>query len=194
MNKKNIIIITILTLIAFVLLIVAMFKTEEQFIFNPITNTILGVPNSNKIEELFIPSEIKGVEVKSIKISNGALPNLEKVIIEEGIEIIGENCFYNSKNLKTVVIPRTVKKIERQAFSKCDELINITLPKNIEEIGEGAFSECLKLENVYISENINIIGKKAFLGTKWMTKLLEGREETMNENLYKKIIESNEER
>ena len=194
MNKKIIITISIITLIALILLIVAMFETEEKFIFNPITNTILGVRNSNKIEELLIPSEIKGVKVKSIKISNGELPNLKKVIIEEGIEIIGENCFYNSKNLKTVVIPKTVKKIEKQAFSKCDQLINITLPNNLEEIGEEAFSECLKLENVYISDNVKTIGKKAFLGTKWVTNLLKGEEENMNENLYKKIIESNEEK
>lgn len=194
MSKKVSISIGIIILIASILLIITMLEFEEEFIFNPVTNTILGVRNSDKIQELTIPSKINGVKVKNIKISDGNMEKLEKVIIEEGIETIGEQCFYDSPNLITVVIPKTVKKIEKQAFSKCDQLINITLPNTVEEIGEEAFSECLKLENVYISDNVKTIEKKAFLGTQWMTNLLEGREENMDENLYKKIIESNEEK
>ena len=194
MSKKVSISIGISILIASILLIITMLDFEEKFIFNPVTNTILGVRNSDKIQELNIPNKINGVKVKYIKISDGNMENLEKVIIEEGVEIIGEQCFYDSPNLITVVIPKTIKRIEKQAFSKCDKLINITFPNTIEEIGEQAFSECLKLENVYISDYVKIIGKQAFLGTQWMKNLLEGREENMNENLYKKIIESNEEK
>ena len=106
--------------------------------------------------------------------------------------LIALNAFFAASEIAYISL--NDKKIEKQAFSKCDQLINITLPNTVEEIGEEAFSECLKLENVYISDNVKTIGKKAFLGTQWMTNLLEGREENMDENLYKKIIESNEEK
>lgn len=191
MKNKKMIIILIVILLAIILYFISGIESNEKFRFDPVTNTILGVYNSDRIETLIIPNEINGVKVKRIQISDKELPKLKTVIIQPGVEEIGERCFYNSTSLVSVSIPKTVKKISDQAFANCIQLINITIPNSVEDIGKKSFAECLKLENVAISNNIKNIGKDAFLGTKWLKNLLED-EDNLNNEVYKKIIEGNE--
>ena len=191
MKNKKMIIILIVILLAIILYFISGMDSNEKFIFDPVTSTILGVYNSDRIETLIIPNEINEKKKKRIQISDGELPKLKTVIIQSGVEEIGERCFYNSTSLVSVSIPKTVKKISDQAFANCIQLINITIPNSVEDIGKKSFAECLKLENVAISNNIKNIGKDAFLGTKWLKNLLED-EDNLNNEVYKKIIEGNE--
>lgn len=65
------------------------------------------------------------------------IPSLENVVIDEGIQSIGNGAFSNDDNLKTVKIPSTVHEIKGNAFSGCKKMESITshieVPFDIDE-------------------------------------------------------------
>lgn len=63
----------------------------------------------------------------------------EYVVIPDGVEIIGSNCFASASEIKEIVMPDSVTKICPGAFYGCTSLEKIKLSKNIKKIGESAF-------------------------------------------------------
>ena len=59
-------------------------------------------------------------------------------MVPTGIDIIGEDAFYNN-NFKTLVIPEGVKCIEHNAFY-CSSSVKISLPSSLCYISEDAFA------------------------------------------------------
>lgn len=88
--------------------------------------------------------------------------SIEEIIIEDGIENIGNYAFFYTFNLETVVIPESVKSIGKSAFMGCENLKNITIPENVTSIGDGAFGLCKSLTDITIPKNITKIGKNLF--------------------------------
>lgn len=66
--------------------------------------------------------------------------NIKKIIIEEGITEIGENCFLGSA-VSSVVLPESLEKIGMFAFHNCENLKEITIPANVNEIEKEAFGQ-----------------------------------------------------
>ena len=107
---------------------------------------------------------------------------IKKIIMEEGIEKIGERAFAFC-NAKEVDLPQTLKKIGEQAFYyTLIKTVNIPqsvseygkdifmhsdvetayLPDNMKEIPSGFFSECVKLQKVIWPSNLTKISAYAF--------------------------------
>ena len=80
-----------------------------------------SIPDSflanNKLKKLTVPPNIKtiGDYAFANNVGNADEGGLEKVILEEGVETIGEGAFYNSR-LVSVTIPKSVKSIGKYAF------------------------------------------------------------------------------
>ena len=72
---------------------------------------------------------------------------IETVVIEEGVNAVGQMAFYELKNLKTVVLPASVGEVRNYAFKNVTTLQSINL-ENISIIGEGAFYGCSSLTEV----------------------------------------------
>ena len=64
--------------------------------------------------------------------------NEENIVVPTGIEIIGEDAFYNN-HFKSLVIPEGVKCIECNAFY-CSSPVKISLPSSLCYISENAFA------------------------------------------------------
>lgn len=147
-------------------------KNDSEFHYNEKTNTITSVNvQSNKFKEsdliyhdtiyftiydyenktLTIPSNINGTEIKKILGLN--IGNVKKVIIEEGIEEIGNYAFFGSSNIEEIVLPSTLKKIGRHAFGKCTSIKKITIPKSVNTIGEYAFYDWKANQTVITKAN-----------------------------------------
>ena len=94
--------------------------------------------------------------------------NVEKVVLNEGLEKIDSRSFRATANLKEVVISSTVKVIEDNAFQKTG-ITTITIPATVETIGEIAFGAS-KLETVIIEGNTSIQGY-AFRGCPNLRKI-----------------------
>ncbi len=130
--------------------------------------------------EITIPATIKGMPVvkytfgecenkaniKKVTVSAGCgtvfeyafafLPQLEEVVIEEGVTSIANSAF-NSSTLKRVTVPESVTEIGANAFANCKSLSELVIPGRITSIGSEAFANCDSLVSA-VFENAEVIG------------------------------------
>lgn len=133
--------------------------------------------------------------------------NIEKIVVEEGVTSIGDNCFSqdsfveSDRKIKNVVLPSTLKRIGKAAFSYCVKLKNISIPESVTEIGEGAFcnsgitsvtlpqniktisSEMLcntNITSIKIPTKVSKIGWRAFCGTKIKSVIIPSNVKTIS--------------
>ena len=105
-----------------------------------------------------IPNMIDGKRVSEV--GNHAFKGcvgIEKIIVSEGIEILGNGVFINCKELKEVVLPGTLKRIGTADPAGCPKILG-TMTKF-----EGTF-EYTALENVEIPDSVKYVGEYAFSG------------------------------
>lgn len=106
--------------------------------------------------EFIIDEFNKLIKVKSISKDD------KKIVIPNGVEVIGQSCFFLHKNIEEIIIPNSVKSIERTAFQDCIYLKKITLSKSLKIIEESAFEHCKNLENIELPNSIIKIETNAF--------------------------------
>ena len=87
---------------------------------------------------------------------------IEYLIIENGITVIGDIAFRNCSNLISVIIPNSVTSINNWAFAECSNLTSITIPDGVTSIGHCVFYKCTSLKNVTIPNSVVSIGANAF--------------------------------
>ena len=97
--------------------------------------TIIGVVTN--ATDIVIPSTIYYIEayypVQTIGPNlEGTYNNVEKITIQEGLEVIEKGAFSNFQNLNVVTIPRTIKEIGKKAFRNAYN-ISFILPPSISE-------------------------------------------------------------
>lgn len=86
------------------------------------------------------------------------------VIIEDGVESIGEDAFRECSAIKSVDIASSVKIIKQNAFIDCASLETIVIPSSVESIGYCAFMNCSSLKSLDIPSSVKTIGSAAFSG------------------------------
>lgn len=109
---------------------------------------------------------------------------IEKVVIEDGVESIGEYAFYDFTSLTSIEIPNSVTTIGSNAFSQssiesvalpenlqsiseylfyyCESLTSVTIPSSVREICNGAFGSCYNLSRVEIPDSVLKINGDVF--------------------------------
>ncbi|MBQ3116095.1 MAG: leucine-rich repeat domain-containing protein [Clostridia bacterium] len=98
---------------------------------------------------------------------SGVLTNLsntgvKNVVVLEGINAIGDDCFRDCTNLQTIIIPNSVNEIGQNAFYNCSKLQNVNLPNSLSKIGTKAFYNCELLEEIVVPKSLNDIPDSAF--------------------------------
>lgn len=97
--------------------------------------------------------------------------SIKKVIIEDGIESIGQYAFYNCSNLQSVTIPDGLVLIGGFAFMNCAALTDLEIPESVQAIGGYAFSGCTAITVLEIPENVQAIGDCAFCSCTGLTEI-----------------------
>ncbi len=116
---------------------------------------------------------------------------IKSVIVEDGVQAIGDYWFYNCSKITSVELPDTLVKIGASCFRGCSSLPAIAVPDNCCEyynntfygcsslkwavlpndnntssyshsVPDNTFYGCTKLENVWIGENYTSISANAF--------------------------------
>lgn len=95
---------------------------------------------------------------------SGIENNLEKVVIEDGVESVGDYAFYWCKNITNVTIPNSIKNINDYAFYSCKALTSITIPDGVTSIGKNAFAYCNEIKEITIPKSAICIGEMSFYG------------------------------
>jgi len=88
--------------------------------------------------------------------------DIKTIIIDDGIDKIGNYAFYNCKNVETVEMPDSILEIGKYSFAVCEKLNGISLSSDLKKIGYGAFYACSSLENISIPSKVNSIAYEAF--------------------------------
>ena len=88
---------------------------------------------------------------------------ITKVVIEEGVNAIGQMAFYGLENLTEVVLSGTVTDIRNYAFKNCTALTAMDL-SNVVFLREGAFYGCTNLTDVDFS-TVVVVGEWVFSRT-----------------------------
>ena len=88
--------------------------------------------------------------------------DIQKVVIEDGVNNIGAYAFQNCCNLTSADIPDSVTGIGRTAFSDCTNLASVNIPGNVTSIGNEAFARCKRLFSIDIPDSVRDIGDYAF--------------------------------
>jgi hypothetical protein len=88
--------------------------------------------------------------------------SLKKVVIEKGVEVIGECAFRYCESLETLQLPETLKEIQRDAFRNNKALTSLDLPDSLESIRAGAFVACTELTKITFGSGLKEIGANAF--------------------------------
>ncbi len=86
---------------------------------------------------------------------------LEKVILKEGVRIIGKEAFADSK-IPSIKIPNTVKVIKTGAFEGTEGIRKIVIPPEVKRIHDDTFKECKDLETIVFNKKVRSIGENAF--------------------------------
>jgi hypothetical protein len=124
-----------------------------------------------KNQDVTIPSSLNGKKVKCIEGNLGSLKvsiffqdrnHINSVIIDEGIEVIGERAFLECKNLISVLIPQSVTMICKEAFFGCNSLTSVVIPDSLDVINPGLFKDCYSLSIIQIPSGVTVIGRDAF--------------------------------
>lgn len=88
--------------------------------------------------------------------------DIVSVVIQSGVESIGECAFWGCEKLSRVTIPNTVTSIGFIAFGDCRSLTSVTLPNHITNIESDVFSGCIGLTRVSIPNSVTSIGESSF--------------------------------
>ena len=72
---------------------------------------------------------------------------ITKIVVEEGVDGIGQMAFYELPNLREVVLPESIVEIRNYAFKNCKSLTTADL-SHIEMFRQGAFYGCSNLTDV----------------------------------------------
>ncbi|MBR5294888.1 MAG: leucine-rich repeat protein, partial [Oscillospiraceae bacterium] len=87
---------------------------------------------------------------------SGYADQIVKVVIEEGVNAVGQMAFYELPNLKEVVLPESIDEVRNYTFKNVTSLTTINL-EVVETIREGAFYGCSGLENLTFAEGVTIL-------------------------------------
>jgi len=129
---------------------------RDVMLVNKDTDTVLWFPIGLDIEEYTVQDGIKAIMDRAFSDCN-----LKKVVLPEGLEVIGNHAFAQSKELEEVVCPSTLKSIGNMSFTSCKKLKTINLPEGLEKIDSKAFYHCESLEYT-IPSTVTELAEDAF--------------------------------
>lgn len=97
-----------------------------------------------------------------------------RVVVPEGITVIGPGAFAGNEALDRVILPNTVKEIKEEAFLNCLLLQTIHFPEGLFYLGESAFENCVKLIRAQLPETLTILPRFTFNRCKLLNEVTFG--------------------
>ena len=98
--------------------------------------------------------------------------NLESVSFPESLTTIGKYAFSDCVCLTQVDLPDAVSYIGIYAFSGCKNLYSVTLPQDLCQLSLGTFDGCSSLTNIFIPQWVEVIGNNVFRECKGLSEII----------------------
>ena len=91
---------------------------------------------------------------------------IRRIVVPEGVGIIGDYAFYSCQKLEEVVLPSTLATLGKGALSECGSLKVMTMSgTRVQRLEARTFAGCASLRLVELPSSLRYIGKEAFTGT-----------------------------
>jgi len=85
---------------------------------------------------------------------------IKKIIVEDGVETIGNYAFAGLNNLETVILGKDVGSIGNNSFYECAKLVKINFPSSLSDIKDHAFYS-VSIDSLLLPDSVRI-GNYAF--------------------------------
>ncbi len=105
---------------------------------------------SSSLNGVKLPAAYNEQSVVSVAVDGFDGCQFTKLIVPEGIKILGESCFGNCDKLTSVSLPDSLTEVSAGAFKYCASLKYIVIPDSVENIGIETFIGCSVLESLTI--------------------------------------------
>ena len=76
-------------------------------------------------------------------------PDIQQVMVEDGVETVGAAAFFGCPRLEAVMLPDSLKHVEGYAFGDCFALREVRFGKGLLDVGQAAFGGCSNLLHAY---------------------------------------------
>ena len=118
-------------------------EDTSELIFVELSDGTYGVKAGEKAKNMAvitIPETYNGKAVTQICADAfRRLTTIQKIVLPEGIEVIGNNAFDSCTGLNDIVFPESLEQINQYAFNECTSLKTITIPVSVKFIGKYSF-------------------------------------------------------
>lgn len=136
--------------------------------------TVIGRADSELVD-VTIPSTLPvgdtNYAVKTIGAGAFYDISLNSVTIEDGIETIEKEAFWDSDGINKLVLPSTLKVIGDRAFTYA-YITSLVLPEGLDSIGNSAFSSCYRIKKLELPSTLARIGESAFYNCPDITSVI----------------------
>ncbi len=177
-----------------------------QFLVNPDDVSVtLEKGQGRNVKELIIPNRVSGLGkhflVTTIadfafwdrRVENGVPPmeGVKRLVLSEGIESVGQNCFESAEDLEEVILPASLENLGYCAFSSCPKLKSVLIPleSKLSVIEDFVFMDCPSLEAFYIPASVEKIGQAPWRNCKVLSEL-KIADNNYNFNVYDNVLYS----
>lgn len=76
---------------------------------------------------------------------------------------IPDNLFHGCNSLEKIILPQATQRVGESAFEACINLQNVILPEKLQTISKSAFYGCSNLKSIHIPQGVKHIGGWAFV-------------------------------
>lgn len=83
---------------------------------------------------------------------------INKIIVEDGVNSIGEMAFYELANIESITLPSTLKTLGEGCFWGCANLEKITIPEGVTKLPSMCLYECTNLTTIELPISLRSIG------------------------------------
>ncbi|MGX8832822.1 leucine-rich repeat protein [Amedibacillus sp. YH-ame6] len=158
-----------------------------ETVYIPVSmKTISSILQNVVIKTLVIPEGVENIAPKTFNnssvvftkipgtikdISNLKGGNYKKIIIDEGVQIIGFETFYKNDYIEEVSIPLSLSLLDGYAFVGCLNLKTVTLAEGITDLGDGTFLACSSLSEIKLPDSLTKISVDTFASCRSLTKI-----------------------
>lgn len=118
--------------------------------------------------DIVIPQTIDGVNVKTIGKQAFYMKGLTSLVLNEGLEIIGEGAFAGNPSLTSIQFSSSIRRIEKGAFIKAGAE-SLVLNEGLEYLGQYAFSMNANLTTINLPQSLTTIESNVFKGDAKLT-------------------------
>jgi len=92
--------------------------------------------------------------------------NCRNLVVNHGINVLGQGCCQSKHNLFSVELPSSLKIISDQSFWGCENLETVLIRYGVFSIGTQAFWACSKLKSIELPDSLKYMEYGAFSGCK----------------------------